>query len=167
MSTLNESEKAKVVSRFRAHTQTRFWRYAPLVGWMAFVFFASSDEFSAGNTSKILRPLLLWLFPQTSETTVALAHFIVRKLSHFTEYAVLALLAARAFLGSSHTLLKRRWFFAALLLVVLYALMDEFHQSFVPSRKASIYDSLIDTAGGLTALLACAVWHKSKPAREN
>jgi len=40
-----------------------------------------------------------------------------------------------------------------LLLVVIYGLLDEFHQSFVPSRTASIYDSMIDIAGGLTVLL--------------
>jgi VanZ family protein len=38
-------------------------------------------------------------------------------------------------------------------LVVVYALIDEYHQSFVPSRTGTIYDSLIDMAGGLTALL--------------
>jgi len=37
--------------------------------------------------------------------------------------------------------------------VVVYAWIDEYHQSFVPSRTASIFDSLIDMAGGLTALL--------------
>jgi VanZ family protein len=38
-------------------------------------------------------------------------------------------------------------------LVVTYALMDEYHQTFVPSRTGSIYDSFINMAGGLTALL--------------
>ena len=38
-------------------------------------------------------------------------------------------------------------------LVVVYALLDEYHQSFVPSRTASIFDSLIDMAGGLTVLI--------------
>jgi len=41
----------------------------------------------------------------------------------------------------------------SLALIVTYALIDEYHQSFVPSRTASIYDSMIDMAGGLTALL--------------
>jgi VanZ family protein len=40
-----------------------------------------------------------------------------------------------------------------LLIVVCYALLDEFHQSFVPSRSASIYDSAVDVVGGLTVLL--------------
>jgi len=37
--------------------------------------------------------------------------------------------------------------------VVAFALADEYHQSFVPTRTGSFYDSLIDIAGGLTALL--------------
>jgi VanZ family protein len=49
--------------------------------------------------------------------------------------------------------LRRRWFLVALLLIAVYALLDEYHQSFVPSRTGTIYDSLIDTAGGLTGLI--------------
>jgi len=36
---------------------------------------------------------------------------------------------------------------------VLWAAIDEFHQSFVPSREASIVEAGIDTAGGVLALL--------------
>lgn len=138
----------------------RIWRYGPLAFWMALIFFASTGTFSAANTSLILRPLLLWLFPHISETSIDLAHFLVRKAAHFTEYAIFGLLAARAFMDSSHDALRRGWFFAALLLLIFYSLSDEFHQSFVPSRTASIYDSLLDTSGGLTALLLCAAWRK-------
>jgi VanZ family protein len=45
-----------------------------------------------------------------------------------------------------------------ILLIMIYALLDEYHQSFVPSRTASIYDSLIDVVGGLTALSIFAIW---------
>jgi VanZ family protein len=137
----------------RRVTGGRVWRYLPLALWMCLIFFASTGELSASNTSLIVRPLLLWLFPDISEARIALAHFLVRKAAHFTEYAILAFLAARAFRGSFHEWLRRRWFIISLLLIILYALSDEFHQSFVPSRTASIYDSLIDIAGGLTALL--------------
>src|SRR5215213_5743125 len=124
--------------------RARAWRYLPLLLWMALIFFFSTGELSASNTSRIVRPLLLWLFPDISEERIALAHFIVRKAAHFTEYAILALLAARAFIGSTHPSLRRRWLTSALVLVVLYALSDEFHQTFVPSRTGSIYDSFID-----------------------
>jgi len=128
-------------------------RYVPLVVWLAFISFASSDSFSASNTSRIIGPLILWLFPNTSPETLAVVHFITRKIAHFTEYAILGFLAARAFRTSPNRAISERWFWISVTLIVVYALLDEFHQSFVPSRTPSIYDSLIDMAGGLTALL--------------
>ncbi|HEX8888062.1 MAG TPA: VanZ family protein [Pyrinomonadaceae bacterium] len=139
---------------------SRAWRYGPLLLWLAFIFFASTGEFSADNTSRIIRPLLLWLFPRISEERLSFAHFLIRKAAHFTEYAVLAFFAARAFSTSSKDQLRRRWFFISLALVIIYALTDEYHQSFVPGRTSSIYDSLIDTSGGLTMLLLYMLWRK-------
>jgi VanZ family protein len=131
----------------------RLWRYGPLVLWIAFISFASTQEFSAANTSRLIRPILLWFFPNITEAKLATIHFLTRKAAHFTEYAILALLARRAFVTSSHAPIKRRWFELSLLLVVAYSLLDEFHQSFEPSRTASIYDSFIDIGGGMTVLL--------------
>jgi len=128
-------------------------RYLPLVVWLAFISFASSDSFNAGNTSRIIGPLVLWLFPNTSPETLDVVHFITRKAAHLTEYAILGYLAARAFRTSPSPKLARHWFLISLLLIFTYALLDEYHQSFVPSRTASFGDSLIDTIGGLIALL--------------
>jgi VanZ family protein len=36
--------------------------------------------------------------------------------------------------------------------------MDEFHQSFVPSRTSSFHDVMIDTVGGLFFQLMIALW---------
>ena len=127
--------------------------YLPLIAWLGFISFASSGSFSAGNTSRIIGPLILWLFPKTSPETLAVIHFTTRKIAHFTEYAILGFLAARAFRTSPRPAIRQRWFLICVTLVVVYALIDEFHQSFVPSRTGSIFDSLIDMAGGLTALL--------------
>jgi len=87
-------------------------------------------------------------------------HFLVRKAGHLTEYAILATLAARAFRNSSHQFITGHWFKFSLLLAIGYALTDEFHQSFVPSRTASIHDSLIDSAGALIAL--SVIWFSEK-----
>ena len=144
------------ISRMPIQTHSRwnrFWRYAPLVAWMAVVFFASTDAFSASHSGQLIRPLLLWLFPNISEGEISTIHFLIRKAAHLTEYAILGLLAARAFYGSTHAGLRRRWFAVALALIVLYAFSDEFHQSFTSSRTASVYDSLIDISGGLAALI--------------
>lgn len=131
----------------------RLARYGPLVLCIGFISFASTAGFSASNTSMFIRPLLKWLFPGHSEAELDSLHFLIRKAGHFLEYAVLAFLARRAFITSTHLFIRRRWFESALLLVVLNSLLDELHQSFVPSRTGSIYDSAIDIAGGLTVLI--------------
>jgi VanZ family protein len=131
----------------------RLWRYAPLLAWMGVIFLASTGALSATNSGSVIKPLLRWLFPNITDTGVAITHTVVRKGGHFTEYAVLALLAARAFSRSGHEGLRRRWLAAALSLVVLYSFSDEFHQSFVASRTASIFDCMIDITGGLAALI--------------
>ncbi len=144
----------------------RLWRYGPLVLWILFISFASTSEFSAANTSQLIRPILLWLFPNLSEARLAAIHFLTRKAGHFSEFAILAFLARRAFVTSSRAFIQTYWFQLALLLVAIYALLDEFHQSFVPTRTPSIYDSAIDVAGGLTVLLIFKLFGKSTRGRE-
>ncbi len=133
--------------------QHRLWRYGPLVLWAALIFIGSTDLLSASNTGGLLGRLVLWLLPHASEATLRTLHFVIRKARHFTEYAIFAVLLARAFRTSSRELLRSHWFWFSLLLLVAYSLSDEIHQSFVASRTGSIYDSMIDAAGGLTALL--------------
>ena len=137
------------------HPSSLLWRYGPLVAWTCFVLFASTSNFSASNTSLVIRPLLLWLFPGISEARIDEVHFFIRKTAHFTEYALLALLAARAFRSSSRRGLSGKWWLVSFALVAAVSLLDEYHQSFLPSRTGSIYDSLLDMTGGATAL-ACA-----------
>jgi len=141
-----------VALRLPPHSKHRLSRYGPLILWAALIFIGSTDLLSAANTGGVLVRPVLWLFPHASERTVAIYQFATRKAGHLTEYFILALLCARAFRTSSRELLRQRWFWASLLLVVAYSLSDEFHQSFYPSRTASIYDSAIDSVGGLVAL---------------
>jgi VanZ family protein len=146
--------------RGNAGWRGRLWRYGPAVFWIGFIFFASTGNLSASNTSLIVRPLLRWLLPDISEEGLVYAHFLVRKAAHLTEYAVLALLAARAFLTSRRATLRRHAYVSALALVALIASLDEYHQSFLASRTGTYKDTLLDTTGGLLALLALALWRK-------
>jgi len=142
----------------------RLIRYGPLVVWALLIFVGSGNVLSAQHTS-VLLPIIKWLFPSASRNSLAWVHFLVRKAGHLTEYAILATLAARAFRNSSHQFIRQHWFKLSLLFATLYALSDEFHQSFVPSRTASIHDSLIDSAGALIALTI--IWLRyRKPAAE-
>lgn len=152
----------------RPHSKKRLLRYGPVILWAALIFVFSSGLFSGSNTSSIVRPLVLWVYPGISDAALTLVHGLIRKAGHFVEYAILALFAARAFRTSSREFLRDHWFAVSLTFVAVYALSDEFHQSFVSSRTASIYDCLIDTAGGLAALIILAwrtrhVWGGSRP----
>ena len=142
--------------------RSRFFRYGPLVVWALLIFVGSGSVLSAEHTSFFLR-FVKWLFPSATPGFLAWFHFVVRKAGHFTEYAILATLAARAFRHSSHEFLKTHWFKFSLLLAVVYALTDEFHQSFEPSRTASIFDSMIDSAGALFALVVIWSRHREAP----
>ena len=142
----------------------RLWRYGPLIVWAVLIFIGSSNLLSSSQTSAFLKPLRS-LFPGASDSTLATIHFLIRKTAHLTEYFILALLAARAFRTSSKELLRTRWFLVSLLLVVAYALCDEFRQSFAATRSASIYDSMIDSVGGLLGLMF-VLWRR-KRTKEN
>ncbi|MFN2529986.1 MAG: VanZ family protein [Pyrinomonadaceae bacterium] len=135
---------------------SRVSRYFPLLVWIAIISFASTANFSANNTSRIIEPLVKWLFPNVSAQSLGSIHFLTRKAAHFTEYFVLGYLAARAFRGSSHASLRNNWIIISVAVVGMYSLLDEFHQSFVPSRTSSLHDSLIDTIGGVAALAVVA-----------
>jgi VanZ family protein len=72
---------------------------------------------------------------------------ILKKGGHLVGYALLSISYWRA-LGFRQ---KQRWL--AWCLTILYALTDEFHQSFVPGRYPSIWDVLLyDNLGALTSL---------------
>lgn len=140
----------------------RLSRYGPLALWLVLIFIASTGALSGSNTSAFFGPVLHWLFPHVSDSTLNFIHFVViRKGAHFTEYAILGLLCARAFNTSKNKFLRGHWFLLSLLLVLMYSLSDEFHQGFVPSRTSSIYDSMIDTLGGLTALTVI-LWRRRR-----
>jgi VanZ family protein len=103
------------------------WRWLPLLGWMALIFYVSHQP--AGE------------IPQ-----FGIIDLLVKKGAHFGAYFILAWLARRA-LG--------RWDWA-LLLTAVYAISDEYHQTFIPGRDGNVIDIIIDCIGGLAA------WASSK-----
>ncbi len=161
----DSANQSGVALRLPPHSKHRVSRYGPLIVWAILIFIGSSDLLSASHTGAFIVRPLHWLLPNASETTLTTIHFILRKLGHFTEYAILALLAARAFRTSTNQILRDRWFWVSLIFVIVYSLSDEFHQSFVPTRTASIYDSMIDTFGGLAMLVFLAIRQRGRSPR--
>jgi len=75
---------------------------------------------------------------------------MLKKGAHFTVYAVLAFLWWRAL--SRERMADRAALGLAFVIAVLYAMSDEFHQSFVPGRRPGLSDVLIDAIGAATAI---------------
>ena len=133
----------------------KYWLVVVL--WFCLIFTASSDSSSGQRSSRIIGPLIRWLFPKASPETVDSVVYSVRKAAHLTEFAILAMLLWRAFRKPAKGE-KRAWSWRearnAWLGVVIYATTDEIHQYFVPTRTASVWDVLIDSTGGALGLLA-------------
>jgi len=124
----------------------------PVVAWMLVISFASTDLMSAAHTSRFIVPFFTWLIPEISEPALATIQLLLRKAAHVTEYAILAGLLARAlFYGCGGAALSA--FLQPLLIASCYAVLDEFHQSFVASRTASPFDVIIDTCGAIIGLV--------------
>jgi VanZ family protein len=130
----------------------RYW--LPVCLWMVVIFRASGDSGSFSHSSRIIGPLVRFFFPGISDAGLHDVIFAVRKGAHLTEYAILAVLLYRAIGRDRWTKSPGsvRTIFRVLLVVALYAASDEWHQSFVPNREASVVDVLIDTVGGGAAL---------------
>ena len=124
--------------------------WLPVLAWMIFIFLGSTDLLSAEHTSRFIGPFLRWFVPDVSEVTIASVQFVVRKCGHLLEYAILAALLSRAL-----RTWRERPFGVAFIFAAIYAVLDEFHQSFVASRTGSPWDIIIDCAGALLGLLFC------------
>ncbi len=116
-----------------------FWGLALV--WMAVIFAFSSQANSGAYTEAYLQE----------------ANVPVRKLAHMFEFAVLAVLYQTALARSiaktnEQSKIKFKHYWLAFSLAVLYALSDEWHQSFVPGRSSSLLDSGVDALGALIGL---------------
>ena len=126
----------------------RFFRYTPLILWIGIILFASTSFGAMSNTSRIIRPLLHFLFPSAAEETITNYHAVIRKLAHLTEYSILAFWTCRAFWSSAKIFLQRYWYVFSFFSVVLVASIDEYNQSFDSLRTGTIYDVFLDALGG-------------------
>ena len=130
--------------------------WLPVVLWMTLIFWGSTDVMSAEQTSRFLVPFLRWLNPDISPAALAKAHFLLRKTAHVTEYAILAGLLFRGWRSVLTDLWGRST--AALVGAMLFAVSDEFHQSFTASRTGSLGDVLFDSSGALIGVILCAIF---------
>lgn len=115
--------------------------WLPAIVWLMTIFALSTSAFSASNTSRIIVPLLHFLFPGASAPTIRMLHGVIRKAAHFTNYGILFWILIHGPMAGRP--------YAALMLCVCYAFLDEGHQILVPGRTPSLYDVALDSSGAL------------------
>lgn len=159
----------KFVSSNRPAVFRALYYVGPLLLWMAFIYSMSTDRASTTNTTPVVHSLLDRLFPWLSDLLTAETRdrvdFNIRKAAHVTEYAIFAILAFRAVaFGNPHY--RNRNTVVPILLGILYAASDEYHQSFYASRDGAAADVFYDTFGVITGQLLCQWQHLAREARD-
>jgi len=133
------------------HTDVRSTYWLPPALWMAVIMWLSSDVGSAEHTEHWLVPILRMLAPWAAPAQLEALHGLARKGGHLLEYAVLGALWFRA-LVRGRGLNPRPAAWIAFAISLGWAILDEAHQSLVPTRTASGTDVAIDGIGTLLAL---------------
>ena len=119
----------------------------------------STGAYSSSVTGWLLTQLLFLLHIHLTPATFMTIHFLIRKLAHITEYAIFSLLLYYSFAPRHPERWSARSALGAVVVAALFSLADEYHQSFVPGRTASLKDCGIDTAGALFGI-ALLYWGK-------
>jgi VanZ family protein len=115
----------------------------------------STSTMSASNTSQWLYPLWVKLFGPISAAHWNEVHHLIRKTGHFVGYGVVSLAFVYSWRQTLHRMADKHWTLwrrasvLAVLSTLLIASLDEYHQSFLPSRTASPVDVGIDLCGAI------------------
>ena len=77
-------------------------------------------------------------------------------LIHFCEYCSLAFLSFLTFQESDFIIRSRKYLFITLCLFI-FAILDEFHQKFIPGRSFNVNDIASNITGIIAGLLFCVL----------
>ena len=138
---------------------------------MGVVFYFSTKTWGGAETKSWLDRLLTLYLPPVRElltpSDLGEINHIIRKLAHFTEYAILTTLGYWGWakgVGKAPQVALRITLAAS----ILFAISDEFHQRFVPGRTSMLTDVFIDCFGAAVAALILRQWlvHNQPESRE-
>ena len=134
--------------------------------WLGIIVSESTNFGSSDHTGQLLYPLLHFLFglePAHFPTW----HAIIRKTGHFVGYFTLSWLLFRAwrdtfpFSGKNWSI---QWARISFFMTALVACLDEWHQTYLPSRTGNLHDVLLDSTAALVAqIILFLILRKQSP----
>lgn len=122
--------------------------------WMITIFaFSNTNSIKSNNDSKGIIKLvavkILNIDDNKVDEIVEKYNKPIRKITHFTIYLILALLIHSA-LTLTNIKYKK---LLTILICLIYAITDEYHQTFINGRTGLLSDVIIDTSGSLTYII--------------
>ena len=123
--------------------------------WLALIAIESTDLLSSSHTGSFLYSLLTSVFGRIDVAKFIYWHAIGRKIGHVLGYGILSVLLFRAWHVTLPFADQRRWSWrwaqVAVYGTVLVASLDEWHQSYIPSRTGTWHDVMLDGCAGIAA----------------
>lgn len=149
------------------HHVLKAWIAAIL--WLIVICIESTAYLSAQYTSRFLYPVLHYLFGMDWEHFEHW-HFLIRKGGHVFGYGLLCILLFRAWRETLPAPGNPKWTFRwaniAVLGTAMVASLDEWHQSYIPSRTGTVRDVILDTCAGIGAQVLVLMWLRLRTSRE-
>lgn len=127
--------------------------WIPSAACLLVIALESTDLGSSYHTGRILYPIFDFLFKMDPER-FALWHMLLRKTGHFVGYFTLSAFLFRSWRATFPRLSTRwcvQWATLAWFSTSLVAALDEWHQTYLPSRTGAFHDVLLDSAAALVA----------------
>ena len=152
-----ETRKRNKDEKYKKLRKKRWLLFLAIVIWAVVVYSFSNQtgEESSGLSYKVS----LFIFGGNAEMA-SKAEPIVRKLAHFSEYAIGGVLMYLEV--NTYEFKKKNKLLIASGLGIWYAALDEVHQLFVFARHGSIFDVLIDSFGVIVGVLITSIWIRKR-----
>ncbi len=135
--------------------------------WISIIFILSAQTTDVSNQvskgfgrrlAELLMPICVDDFSQLSHVQLERYNVILRKLAHLMEYFVLGVLSVM-----SLSYMKCKYKVPiGLIICILLACIDEFHQLFVNGRTGQVGDVIIDSVGALAGIIIFCIVLKNK-----
>ncbi|HEV2401982.1 MAG TPA: VanZ family protein [Candidatus Sulfotelmatobacter sp.] len=137
--------------------------WTALILWLIVIAIESTTYLSSQNTSRFLYPVLHFLFG-IDWASFEPWHAFLRKCGHVFGYGLLSILFFRAWRETlpspDGSKWSPRWTIIAILGTAIVASLDEWHQSYIPTRTGAVHDVILDTCAGIAAQLALFLYYQ-------
>ena len=135
--------------------------------WLGIIFYNGTrqGEISQKSSKEVIK--VASMFVKIPAATIdkpgikfADVNFYVRKNAHFFQYLIFSILICAAV--KQFKLCKSSEIFLLLFLLLLFPVIDEFIQKYIPGRTSNVFDIMIDFGGGILGMLISNIAYKMK-----